>query len=170
MKEEYHINIKLRQIQNWLELAQKSKWSVSGLAEICHVSMRTLELYFFKRFHQAPKPWLIAQRQKQAARLLCDGCLVKEAATMLGYKHFNHFSRDFKRYWGKCPTQINTKVHGAHNIGNPNFPPISIPVRACPTVCSKETVQARLDLSINGPGLSDSILRVDPPKRKRAGL
>lgn len=109
------MNTKLNHIQNWQELAQKANWSVVSLAKGCRISVRTLETYFRKYYKQKPKKWLAKQRQEQAVKLLKSGYCVKEIATQLGYKHSNHFSRDFKMHWGCRPTE---KMQQAPSIVN----------------------------------------------------
>jgi transcriptional regulator GlxA family with amidase domain len=101
------MNTRLKNLeeQEWLKLAQQAEWSVTKLAKLCKVSLRGLELHFLKKMRSTPKNWLVGQRQKQALELLRDGSMVKEAAAQLAYKHANHFSREFKKHWGYCPTQ-----------------------------------------------------------------
>jgi transcriptional regulator GlxA family with amidase domain len=99
------LNTKLNNVQNWQELAPKANWTVAGLAKERNISTRTLELFFLKHFKQTPKNWMADERQKRAFRLLVDGSSVKETAAELGYKHTQHFSRDFKKHWGYCPTK-----------------------------------------------------------------
>ena len=66
---------------------------------------RGLERHFLETHGQKPKAWLAEQRQKQAFELLCDGStIVKETAAVLGCRYTEHFSRDFKAYWGYSPT------------------------------------------------------------------
>jgi transcriptional regulator GlxA family with amidase domain len=105
------MNSRLKHIQNWTELAKESKWSVTKLARLCKVSVRTLQIYFEKQMDQSPKVWLVAQRQEQAAQLLIEGASVKEVAAKLGYKHAQHFSREFKKFWHFCPTQMGVEEH-----------------------------------------------------------
>jgi transcriptional regulator GlxA family with amidase domain len=102
------MNYKLKQIQNWPELARQANWSVTALAKKCGVSIRGLELYFHKTRGITPKAWLAEKRQKQATELLGQGIAVKEVAAELGYKHAHHFSRAFKRLSGCYPTQLTT--------------------------------------------------------------
>jgi AraC-like DNA-binding protein len=40
-----------------------------------------------------------------ANQLLREGASVKETAAKIGYKYPNHFSRQFKKYWGHSPMQ-----------------------------------------------------------------
>jgi transcriptional regulator GlxA family with amidase domain len=98
------MNTRLKHTQNWQKLAQEANWSVSKTAKLCGVSVRTLERHFFVEMGKTPKTWLVEQRQKQAMELLRNGCSVKETASQLGYQYAQHFSREFKWYWGRSPT------------------------------------------------------------------
>lgn len=98
---------RLDRILNWPEMAQQSGWSAAALAQQCDVSMRTLERYFCEKMGQRPKTWLSEQRQRRAADLLNQRFSVKETAIHLGFKHTTHFSREFKKHWGVCPTEFN---------------------------------------------------------------
>lgn len=101
------MNSKLNQTQDWLEVAIKANWSVAKVAKLCGVSVRSLELYFLKTKGKTPRTWLSEQRQIKGIELLRKGTSVKETAADLNYKYAQHFSRDFKRMLGYCPTQIN---------------------------------------------------------------
>ena len=98
------MNAKLKQIQDWTPLARQAAWTVSKLAKLCGVSVRTLERHFLATQGQKPKVWLAAHRQKQAFELLRDGSSPKETASTLCYRYDNHFAREFKTQWGFCPT------------------------------------------------------------------
>ena len=103
------MNSKLNKIQNWPELAYQASWSVSGMAELCGVSVRTLERHFLKQFGKSPIEWLAEKRQNQARRMLNRGSSVKETAASLGYEHSTNFIRKFKKYWGRCPARKQLK-------------------------------------------------------------
>jgi transcriptional regulator GlxA family with amidase domain len=105
------MNVRLSKIQNFPELTVQANWSVAALAELCGVSVRTLERHFWEACGKKPKAWLAEQRQRQALELIKDGSSVKETAAQLGYKHSTHLSRAFKRYWGDCPTRLNEKTN-----------------------------------------------------------
>jgi len=49
---------------------------------------------------------LIEQQQDDVVEVLKKCTCIKEAAANLGYKHTQHFSRDFKAFWGYCPTEM----------------------------------------------------------------
>lgn len=99
------MNTKLKHVQDWLKIAKQANWSVMRTAKLCGVSVRALELHFLKTWGMAPKVWLAEKRQKQAVELLGHGISVKEIAAELGYKHAHHFSREFKKMHGYCPTE-----------------------------------------------------------------
>jgi AraC family transcriptional regulator, exoenzyme S synthesis regulatory protein ExsA len=96
----------LQQIDNWSKLGQQSGFSVSRLARLCNVSIRTLERHFLEYFGKSPKSWLAEQRNKQAAGLLHDNTSVKEVASLVGYRHASTFTREFKKYSGQCPIDL----------------------------------------------------------------
>jgi len=87
------MNTKLNHIQNWEDLAQQAKWSVSTLAKLCGVSTRKLERHFHERFGKSPRSWLVDIRGHRAVELVGDGFSIKEAANIVGYKYANNFSR-----------------------------------------------------------------------------
>jgi len=101
------MNTRLKHLeeQEWVELAQQAEWSVGKLAKLCKVTVRGLELHFQNKIGKTPKKWLVEQRQKQALKLMQDDLLVKEVSSQLAYKQPSHFSREFKKQWGHCPTQ-----------------------------------------------------------------
>ena len=106
------MNTKLNQNPDWPKLARQANWSVAKLAKLCRVSSRTLERHFMNSMKMSPKAWMADERQKEAMELLRDGSSIKETAWSLGYKHAQHFSREFKHYWGFCPT--TQAASGAH--------------------------------------------------------
>jgi len=87
--------VRLDNIQNWPELAQQVRWSVSALAKQCSVSVRTLDRYFHAKFDKCPRTWLAEQREQSMIELLHKGYTVKEMAASLGYLHPTNFSRRF---------------------------------------------------------------------------
>jgi AraC-like DNA-binding protein len=93
-------------IANWDELAEKSNYSATNLAQRCHVSLRQLERYFMDAKGQSPHHWLNELRQTKALVLIQRGKAVKEVAAQLGYSQAANFSREFKRHHGVSPSEI----------------------------------------------------------------
>lgn len=104
------MNTKLNHVKNWPELAREANWRADKLANLCGVSVRTLERHFRQELGKSPKTWLSGQRQKQVIELLLDGSTVKETANCLDYKHPSHLTNEFKKHWGCCPTNKVTLV------------------------------------------------------------
>jgi AraC-like DNA-binding protein len=77
---------------------------VAELADLCGVSMKTLERHFLKTFRLPPHYWLRKVRLDPAATDLQNGASVKKAAHQAGYRHPHHFSRDFKKHFGRPPS------------------------------------------------------------------
>jgi AraC-like DNA-binding protein len=90
--------------QKWRIVAQQVDWSVTKLAKHFRVSVRKLEYDFLETVGRTPKAWLTEQRQKKAMKFLRNGISVKETAFRLNYKHGSTFSREFKKYWGRTPS------------------------------------------------------------------
>jgi transcriptional regulator GlxA family with amidase domain len=102
------MSARLDRVQNWLVFAEEVKYCVTALARKSGTSMRVLERHFVKNFGKSPKRWLEEQRQKRAWELLNEGRSIKETADLLGFKYAHHFSRQFKAYWGFCPSTLAT--------------------------------------------------------------
>ena len=53
-----------------------------------------------------PEQRLIKLRLKDAAAMLKKANSVRSVQENLGFKYASHFSRDFKRYHGKTPSEV----------------------------------------------------------------
>jgi len=98
------MNTKLNHVQDWLALAQQANWSITEMARLCKVSVRTMERHFVKTLGILPKAWLTEQRQKLARELLLDSSSIKETAACLGYKYPTNFTRRHRGCWKVCPS------------------------------------------------------------------
>ncbi|HEX3626282.1 MAG TPA: helix-turn-helix transcriptional regulator [Verrucomicrobiae bacterium] len=108
---------KLNYVKDWQRLVRQANWSASLLAKATGVSVRALERHFVENFGRSPKAWLMEQRRLLAIDLLQKGCSVKEAAHLLGYSHPQHFSRDFRHYWGFSPSALTTSARASADTG-----------------------------------------------------
>lgn len=104
-------------------LARKAGYRPQSLALLCSVSLRQLERYLKAVYRQTPVAWLRSLRLEDARLLLANGQTVKATAYALGYRQISHFSREFKRQVGVCPTDF---VPG--NFGSPpaGWPPVAV--------------------------------------------
>jgi AraC family transcriptional regulator, glycine betaine-responsive activator len=103
------------QQKEWVEMAHRANYSASELAVLCGVSVRQLEREFQRTIYQSPKRWLNQLRLCAARKLLHEGGSVKEAALTFGYKHPQHFSRDFRKFFGVPPSEERTAQSGRYN-------------------------------------------------------
>lgn len=91
---------------SWEKLAKAAHYRPNLLAELCGVSMRTLQRYFRARYNQTVSDWLRELRLNEALASLKECESVKEVAFDLGYKQPSHFTRDFKRKFGVPPRAL----------------------------------------------------------------
>jgi AraC-like DNA-binding protein len=91
----------------WPTLARRANYSTTALAGLCGISLRQLERNFRRAFCQSPKKWLKALRLRSAREMLQSGGSVKEVAFSLGYRHPQHFSRDFRKFFGVSPSLVH---------------------------------------------------------------
>ena len=97
---------RLQFVQEWETLAEEAGFRSSELADLCQISLRTLERHFQKHYGCTVSKWLRDLRLKQAYAGLLEGKPVKEVAFDTGYKQMSHFSRDFKSYYGLPPSLL----------------------------------------------------------------
>ena len=91
---------------SWEQMAKEAHFRPHALAQVCGVSMRTLQRYFRSQYNQTVSDWLREMRLNEALHFLkaCDS--VKEVAFELGYKQPSHFTRDFKKRFGVPPREF----------------------------------------------------------------
>jgi AraC-like DNA-binding protein len=92
---------------SWELLAKKADYQANKLAELCGVSLRTLQRHFAKHHQVKIGDWLRNVRLAEAYGRLKSGDRVKEVAIDLKYKQLSHFSREFKRLHGIAPSFLN---------------------------------------------------------------
>ena len=100
------MNSRLCRVENWVEHAKAAKFSASGLARRCGVSLRQLERFFLETYGKTPQRWFEKLRQHDALPMLIEGFSVKETADALGYHQQSNFCRAFKRVHGMPPSHV----------------------------------------------------------------
>ncbi len=93
-------------------LARKARYRRSALAALLRVSVRTLDRYFQREYHQTAQEWLNGRRLLRANELLANGAPVKQAAFEVGFKQVSHFSRAFREQFGYPPSKVCAKAAG----------------------------------------------------------
>ena len=89
---------------SWESLALAAQFRIRALAQICHVSVRTLQRHFQKHYGLTVSQWLREFRLEQARLHLASAQSIKAVAYELGYKRPSHFTRDFKEHFGIPPS------------------------------------------------------------------
>ena len=79
-------------------LAKRCEYRASVLAELCGVSLRTLERMFKRDFGVSPQCWLNMERFGQIERLRKRGVPVKEIVPEVHYGHSSSLCRACDRH------------------------------------------------------------------------
>ena len=90
------MNRDLREIRDWVGLARTAKYKAKTLAQLCHCSLRLLELHFECCWCKPPESWLREVRLWESVRLMMDGQAPKAAAGNTGFKDLSHFYHRFR--------------------------------------------------------------------------
>ena len=76
------------------------------LAKLAHMSVRTFERRFQSSFHLTPQKYLRKLRIRMASRcLIYTRQSLAEVALCCGFGDQSHFSREFRRHFGRTPRQ-----------------------------------------------------------------
>ncbi len=87
--------------------------SIEEAARHCHISAAYLTRLFRRYDQETPLACLTRLRLSQAAlKLRQPEAQVKAVASELGYKSAAHFSRAFKAWSGRSPTEMRDEKHG----------------------------------------------------------
>ncbi|MFJ7935249.1 helix-turn-helix domain-containing protein [Sporosarcina sp. NPDC096371] len=97
----------VQEIANYIQQNPGYPHTIDSLAERANLSPR----YFSQKFKQyighTVKSYIVYSRIKRAEHLLhSTGVTVTEVADALGYTNIHFFSRQFKKYTGKTPSEI----------------------------------------------------------------
>jgi transcriptional regulator GlxA family with amidase domain len=83
------------------------------LARLAHMSVRTFERKFRSRFHLSPQKYLRKLRLRTASRcLIYTRQSLADVALGCGFGDQSHFSREFRRHFGRTPRQYREAYLG----------------------------------------------------------
>jgi len=106
--------LRLELALRWLAQNVQERNPVAPLCEYLQVSAVTLNRLFRSHLHESVAAYHTRFRMERASQLLKnDGVAVKEVAYELGYVHANDFSRAFKKFTGRNPSQRERHYPGA---------------------------------------------------------
>jgi transcriptional regulator GlxA family with amidase domain len=96
------------------------RFSVSSLANRLNVSPGRLRQLFKRETGQSPIQYFRHLRLQQAEKLLRSTFLnIKEVTFLCGMKDVSHFVRDFKKRFGRTPSEYRSQVHRAEGVPSP---------------------------------------------------
>lgn len=106
-KDGYHLTETIEEIANYIQQHPGEPHSIDRLAARAHLSPKYFSQKFKEIIGQTVRSYIVQSRIKRAEHLLhFTGLTVTEAAQALGYNDIHFFSRQFKQYTGKNPSQI----------------------------------------------------------------
>lgn len=79
--------------------------TLDGISKSIFVNKYTLTRIFKEMTGQTVVEYINEYRCKQAARLIRDGCRINESARLCGFSNMSFFTKTFKRYIGKLPSE-----------------------------------------------------------------
>jgi len=97
----------VKEVANYVQLHPGEPHTVESLAARANFSPRYFSRKFKEIIGQSVRSYIIEARIKRAEHLLhYTGMTVTEVAEALGYENLHFFSRQFKQYTGKKPSEI----------------------------------------------------------------
>lgn len=102
-----HLLEKIREVANHIQQHPGRPHTIESLAMRANLSPRYFSQKFKEIKGQTVKNYIVESRIRRAEHLLYfTGMTVTETASALGYKDLHFFSRQFKKYTGKKPSDI----------------------------------------------------------------
>lgn len=98
---------RLNTVLQYISLHYDEPVSVPLLAEMMHVSEGRFGHLFKDSMGVSPLQYINQIRLKKAVHLMQKkDCSISQAAMEAGFSDINHFGRQFKRYYGKTPSEL----------------------------------------------------------------
>lgn len=97
----------LRQIHKYVEINFRKPITLAELSSLAGLNPSYISRTFKSCFGQAPIDYAIALRLNEAAYYLRSTTMdIKDISQIVGYDDFYHFSKLFKRHYGKSPKEF----------------------------------------------------------------
>ncbi len=97
------MSCRLRRIQNWEVIAKEAEFRPIAMADLCFVSLRTMERFFVLHFQKTPSRWVRELRCELARRLIAQGYSNKAVVQELAFGNDSHLCHDFRAIYGVSP-------------------------------------------------------------------
>src|SRR5258707_274006 len=97
------MNEQLLQIHDWEGLAREANFRPASMAALCTTSLRQLQRFFARHFHQTPRDWTRELRCRIARQLISQGWSSKAVVNELGFVDHAHLCHEFRTFYGAPP-------------------------------------------------------------------
>lgn len=99
------------QLTDFMEHHYKENISLAKLARLSGRSLSTFNREFKAIFKESPHRWIVSKRLEKAKELLLTtGQKSSDIYLQLGFEDLAHFSRSFKKKFGKTPTEMSNSL------------------------------------------------------------
>jgi AraC-like DNA-binding protein len=104
------------------------------LARLAHLSVRAFERKFRASFHLTPQKYLRKLRMRMASRaLVYSGGSMADVAIACGFSDQSHFTREFRRHFGRTPSEYREYyTRGANDAAPVTNPAVQVQAPAPP--------------------------------------
>jgi AraC-like DNA-binding protein/ligand-binding sensor protein len=94
-------------LESYIEKHLHGKITTDQLAAEVGRSASFVAHHFATEFGQTPRQYILKRRMEEAMQLLENGMSVQAAAARLGFYDAFHFSKTFKRFWNRSPSECH---------------------------------------------------------------
>lgn len=98
-------------LQQIMEKNYCFKLRIEDYADLCHRSLSAFKRDFQQIYNETPGRWIMKRRVERAANILANSNQsVSQIAFETGFEDLSHFSRVFKKFIGKNPTEYKKSL------------------------------------------------------------
>ena len=92
-------------VKQYIDINYMDDINVEGIAKLFNINRKYLSKIFKQQYGITIQHYLVEKRLTEAQKFLCLGYSVKQSAAMAGYKDTFNFSKSFKAYHGRSPSE-----------------------------------------------------------------
>jgi AraC-like DNA-binding protein len=112
-------------ITDWEKEARQADYDPVAVAEANKATLRSLEHYFRRLFHECPHAWFTRLKLEDSKPLVEQGLPIHEVSDRFGYHHSTAFVAAFKHQFGLTPRQHFRKTRDAKTSPFLHFPSLA---------------------------------------------
>ncbi len=96
-------------VKQYIDINYMDDINVEGIAKLFNMNRKYLSKIFKQQYNITIQQYLVEKRLTEAQKFLDLGYSVKQSAAMVGYKDAFNFSKSFKAYYGKSPSEYKSQ-------------------------------------------------------------